>query len=136
MPPLTGSPPGRRINRHADVAQLVERKLPKLEVAGSTPVVRFFGSVPEPKKRVGFDTRFELGSTTRIDGPASETRGTGPMTSTEHKNLEIGEVRWGPDGTPRVWRNITETKIPTSDRHRLGSSINSRSYGWTFPTSS
>jgi hypothetical protein len=26
---------------HADVAQLVERKLPKLEVAGSTPVVRF-----------------------------------------------------------------------------------------------
>ena len=41
MPPLTGSRPGRRINRHADVAQLVERKLPKLEVAGSTPVVRF-----------------------------------------------------------------------------------------------
>lgn len=25
----------------ADVAQLVERELPKLEVAGSTPVVRF-----------------------------------------------------------------------------------------------
>jgi hypothetical protein len=25
----------------ADVAQLVERKLPKLEVAGSNPVVRF-----------------------------------------------------------------------------------------------
>jgi hypothetical protein len=25
---------------HADVAQLVERKLPKLEVAGSRPVVR------------------------------------------------------------------------------------------------
>ena len=29
----------------ADVAQLVERKLPKLEVAGSTPVVRFFVSL-------------------------------------------------------------------------------------------
>jgi hypothetical protein len=27
--------------RHADVAQLVERELPKLEVAGSRPVVRF-----------------------------------------------------------------------------------------------
>ena len=45
MPPFPGSPPGRRINRHADVAQLVERKLPKLEVAGSTPVVRFIGSI-------------------------------------------------------------------------------------------
>ena len=29
---------------HADVAQLAERKLPKLEVAGSTPVVRFRSS--------------------------------------------------------------------------------------------
>src|SRR5918994_535032 len=28
---------------HADVAQLVERQLPKLEVAGSKPVVRSFG---------------------------------------------------------------------------------------------
>ncbi len=28
--------------QHADVAQLVERELPKLEVAGSRPVVRFF----------------------------------------------------------------------------------------------
>ena len=29
-----------RISAHADVAQLVERQLPKLEVAGSKPVVR------------------------------------------------------------------------------------------------
>jgi hypothetical protein len=29
-------------NYSADVAQLVERELPKLEVAGSRPVVRFF----------------------------------------------------------------------------------------------
>jgi dihydrofolate reductase len=32
----------RYIDDHADVAQLVERKLPKLEVAGSRPVVRSF----------------------------------------------------------------------------------------------
>src|SRR4051812_37546501 len=31
-----------RIYPYADVAQLVERQLPKLEVAGSKPVVRFF----------------------------------------------------------------------------------------------
>ena len=30
---------------NADVAQLVERELPKLEVAGSRPVVRFFYAV-------------------------------------------------------------------------------------------
>src|SRR5213592_5149201 len=29
---------------HADVAQLVEHQLPKLRVAGSNPVVRFFSS--------------------------------------------------------------------------------------------
>ena len=29
-----------KISAHADVAQLVERQLPKLEVAGSKPVVR------------------------------------------------------------------------------------------------
>jgi hypothetical protein len=34
-------PPLLRIGRGADVAQLVERELPKLEVAGSRPVVRF-----------------------------------------------------------------------------------------------
>ena len=28
--------------QHADVAQLVERELPKLEVAGSRPVVRLY----------------------------------------------------------------------------------------------
>lgn len=32
---------GKVPNRFADVAQLVERELPKLEVAGSRPVVRF-----------------------------------------------------------------------------------------------
>src|SRR5215210_3957815 len=35
-------PPGRR--PHADVAQLVERRLPKPKVAGSRPVVRFHES--------------------------------------------------------------------------------------------
>ena len=33
---------GRQSNRHAAVAQLVERELPKLEVAGSRPVRRFW----------------------------------------------------------------------------------------------
>jgi hypothetical protein len=56
MPPFPGSRPGRRIKRHADVAQLVERKLPKLEVAGSTPVVRFAGLSARAKKQMGFAT--------------------------------------------------------------------------------
>jgi hypothetical protein len=34
----------RNISHSAVVAQLVERKLPKLEVAGSTPVRRFRGN--------------------------------------------------------------------------------------------
>jgi hypothetical protein len=38
------------IEQHADVAQLVERELPKLEVAGSRPVVRF--PIAEPKIRL------------------------------------------------------------------------------------
>ena len=36
---------------HADVAQLVERELPKLEVAGSRPVVRFRFSHCKAKNR-------------------------------------------------------------------------------------
>src|SRR4029077_7192339 len=36
--------------QHADVAQLVERELPKLEVAGSRPVVRFLPFLQNQKK--------------------------------------------------------------------------------------
>jgi hypothetical protein len=43
-------PAGRRISVSADVAQLVERKLPKLEVASSNLVVRFM------KLRIGIAT--------------------------------------------------------------------------------
>jgi hypothetical protein len=53
---------------HADVAQLVERELPKLEVAGSRPVVRFsrrsqsqIGTGFEPGEEFGFVTRVALG---------------------------------------------------------------------------
>ena len=40
VPGRTAFPRPARIGRRADVAQLVERELPKLEVAGSRPVVR------------------------------------------------------------------------------------------------
>ncbi len=41
-----------RIARNADVAQLVERRLPKPKVAGSRPVVRFEGGVCSSRARV------------------------------------------------------------------------------------
>ena len=45
MGPIPGSPAATVESApHADVAQLVERELPKLEVAGSRPVVRFLRS--------------------------------------------------------------------------------------------
>ena len=41
-PECAGLRVGSKVStRFADVAQLVERELPKLEVAGSRPVVRF-----------------------------------------------------------------------------------------------
>ncbi len=40
--------PKRDFKNYAGVAQLVEHQLPKLRVAGSNPVARFFGGPPEP----------------------------------------------------------------------------------------
>jgi SAM-dependent methyltransferase len=63
-------------NLCADVAQLVERELPKLEVAGSRPVVRFL-KAPGPLGR-GYDSGVDwgIGSYERIAGqfqPAAES---------------------------------------------------------------
>jgi hypothetical protein len=38
---LAFTPPPGRFSEHAGVAQLVEHQLPKLRVAGSSPVARF-----------------------------------------------------------------------------------------------
>lgn len=38
----------------ADVAQLAERQLPKLEVAGSTPVVRSLSYIAHPNSALPF----------------------------------------------------------------------------------
>src|SRR4051812_20525669 len=49
MPPLRGGDSAP----HADVAQLVERRLPKPKVAGSTPVVRFARKAARSSERAG-----------------------------------------------------------------------------------
>src|SRR5438045_9146418 len=42
------------VERHADVAQLVEHQLPKLRVAGSIPVVRLARTSRNPLEEAGF----------------------------------------------------------------------------------
>src|SRR5919197_2335593 len=60
------SPEGR-FGPHADVAQLVERRLPKPKVAGSRPVVRFGG---KPCK----DSAFSLRGTHRARPPPGKVQ--------------------------------------------------------------
>ena len=53
-PRVGGSIPSRTTISRADVVQLVERQLPKLKVAGSSPVIRSIHTKTEPLRCKGF----------------------------------------------------------------------------------
>ncbi len=74
---------------HADVAQLVERDLAKVEVAGSSPVVRSKNSGTIQRKSCTADTHHERPS----------------------RRALAGSVRWPREGLARVRRQSRRTVI-------------------------